>query len=82
MPKKKKVQLSALKVQSFVTELGNEAHKVRAGESVETNCDPTCELPCVLTDSCAGTCNTCYTCYCSPGCKPTIQESCEGECDL
>jgi hypothetical protein len=82
MPKKKKLLLKALKVQSFVTELGNEGQKVRGGESAETNCDPTCEAPCV-TNSCA-TCNTCYTtCYTCTGCNPTTEEeSCEGECDL
>jgi hypothetical protein len=85
MPKKKKLQLKALKVRSFVTELGNEARKVRGGESAETNCDPTCEAPCV-TNSCAtcATCNTCYTtCYTCTVCNPTTEEeSCEGECDL
>lgn len=78
MPEKKKLALGDLKVQSFVTELGDEAHKVKGGESAATNCDPTCEAPlCDSINNCAWTVTTCP----GGGGLSGEEESCEGECD-
>lgn len=78
MPKKKKLQLNDLKVQSFVTDLKGKVHlvKVRGGVNSDTpipcgtgGCTDTCETVC---GSCV-TCNTecsCVTCETCESCEP------------
>jgi len=68
MPKKKKLKLGSLKVQSFVTELGDEAKKAKGGVTANTQCIAGSCLECsegiCITDfgsDCVGTCNTCLT---------------------
>lgn len=78
MPKKRKLKLSSLKVESFVTNLKDRSHlvKMKGGAISDTpipcgtpNCTDTCETPCGSCDTCAtectcGTCVTCETCDC------------------
>ncbi|NIM12346.1 MAG: hypothetical protein GTO45_09550 [Candidatus Aminicenantes bacterium] len=77
MPKKKKLKLGSLRVQSFVTELGDEAKKVKGGDTMNTQCIIGSCLECsegiCPTDfgsDCVGTCagsNCVGTCYASCG---------------
>lgn len=75
MPKKMKLDLSGLKVQSFVTSLDSGAEKkIKAGETLVScpgpvctdTCRATCEATCV---TCGDTCATCDTC--APTCGAT-----------
>ncbi len=71
MPKKLKLDLKGLKVQSFVTSLdGNEKKNIHGGATAEytpcvSECD-TCDMTCPTYDvTCAATCGqTCATCTC------------------
>jgi hypothetical protein len=84
MPKKKKLKLDSLKVQSFVTHLGNEANKVKGGVTPDTACIIGSCLECsegiCYTDfgsDCVGTCagsNCVGTCYAT--CGGTCQTDC------
>lgn len=82
MPKKKKLQLHNLKIQSFVTSLGDQTRMVRGGAE-NTIPIETCEIACDTwpgdtCDTCATDCGTCWTCqytctchyftYCIPKC--------------
>jgi hypothetical protein len=70
MPKKKKLQLKALKVQSFVTELGDDADKVKGGVTPNTGCF-------------IGTCYDCSVGVCPTdqlSCNGTCDQSCNGTC--
>jgi hypothetical protein len=87
MPKKLRLDLGNLKVQSFVTSLeGDEASKVKAGATNDTMCLPGCSDECTDTEvSCSCyTCDTCDTCALScPGSCPTCQPkvvTCDPEC--
>jgi len=65
----KKLKLKDLKVQSFVTELGNKAQKVRGG-------DVTPQTACII-----GTCLDCTIVACSAVTCDTCGASCGGTCD-
>ena len=69
MPKKLKLDLKGLKVQSFVTSLDKgEESKIKGGSVVNTvcpvsTCPGACEPPGTPTcDTICGTCETCETC--------------------
>jgi hypothetical protein len=83
MPKKMKLRLKDLKVQSFVTQLGDEIRRVKGGVSENTLCILTCMYPCGTEETCE-TCDTCETCGASCGgtCTcDTCQHSCGGTCE-
>ncbi len=76
MPKKKKLNLKALQVKSFVTSLDlQEEERVRGGDST-ASCIPLCTQisacptnpVCVTCNSCIDTCNTCYN-TCDTNCN-------------
>lgn len=76
MPKKLKLDLGGLKVQSFVTSLENGDEKKIKGGATLVTCE-TCEPECPSGGTCltaCGTCNTCVTCNTCPA-------SCGGTCD-
>ena len=88
MPKKKKLQLKTLKVQSFVTELGDEANKVKGGATLDTACIIGSCLECsegiCLTDfgsNCVGTCagSNCVGTCAGSNCVGTC-ETCATQC--
>ena len=78
---KPKLKLEKLRVNSFVTKLGDDAHRVKAGgfDSIGTECIESCAFPCTTEqvscntcgDSCNGTCDSCVTC----------NASCNGTCN-
>jgi len=83
MKPKRKLKLERLKVNSFVTQLGDEAKQVKGGDvmSARSDCNFSCLYPCgdthtceTCVDSCNGTCNTCVTCV-------SCNDSCNGTCD-
>jgi hypothetical protein len=84
MPKKLKLDLKGLKVQSFVTSLEDgEKKQVKGGDpyTLETDCPsclPTCNS-CQVTcaESCYGTCETCASC---PTCNPKVYTCANPDC--
>jgi len=81
MPKKKKLKLNDLKVQSFVTDLKGQVHmvKVKGGVNSDTpipcggtGTDVSCETICGTCDTCNTecTCLTCETCATCESCEP------------
>jgi hypothetical protein len=95
MPKRKKLNLTALKVKSFVTSLDSlEEERVRGGDST-ASCIPLCTQisacptnpVCVTCNTCGNTCDTCYNtcdtnCNCGTdtyGCTAYCSNHCETE---
>lgn len=84
MPKKLKLDLKGLEVQSFVTSLEKrEKRQVKGGDpyTLETNCPscmPTC-ISCVFTcaETCYGSCATCETCV---TCQPKVFTCADPDC--
>lgn len=86
MPKKLKLDLGGLKVQSFVTSLDNgDEKKIKAGATAATCGGETCDPECPLTEyTCQTDCGTCNTCPISCGgscatCNPKVY-TCDPEC--
>jgi hypothetical protein len=70
MPKKLKLDLNGLRIQSFVTSLDKrDKSKVRGGITASLNC-PDCTEGCP-TQTCYTNCGTCNTCTC---------DTCETNC--
>lgn len=91
MPKKKKLNLGKLKVQSFVTDLSGNTNQVKGGAATpQTNCFiGTCWDCGTETEytvcTCDGSCNgSCDTCTCASGCATCntdcgcVTETCAG----
>ena len=59
MPKKLKLHLNELKVQSFITELDDSASKQFWGGKTINSCDSALGSWCDCPTACANTCNSC-----------------------
>jgi hypothetical protein len=79
MPKKKKIKLEGLKVESFVTMTNGQAKKAQGGRTETDTCQTICtdcttDVSCDTCESCdTEICETCYTC-------PTCAYSCQPNC--
>jgi hypothetical protein len=81
MPKKTKLRLEGLKIQSFVTSIGDKARMVRGGAEATVPIE-TCEIACDTWpgDTCE-TCNTdCGSCWSCDTCSCPVFTVCIPKC--
>jgi hypothetical protein len=73
MPKKLKLDLNGLRIQSFVTSLEKrDESKIKGGLTVNTNCPETCATDCGTCGTQCGSCDTCTCDTCETNCGTCV----------